>query len=32
MAEDLSLTYGGKLNLKGLPLRKRTKVGWKYIK
>jgi hypothetical protein len=32
MAEDLSLTYGGKLSLKGLALRKRTKVSWKYMK
>lgn len=32
MAEDLSLTYGGKLSTKGMSLRKKTKVSWKYMK
>ena len=32
MAEDLSLSYGGKLSTKGLTLRKKTKVSWKYMK
>jgi hypothetical protein len=32
MAEDLSLTYGGKITLKGLTLRKKAKISWKYIK
>lgn len=32
MAEDLSFTYGSKVQLKGLTLRKKTKICWKYIK
>lgn len=32
MAEDLSLSYGGKLSTKGLTLRKKTKASWKYMK
>jgi hypothetical protein len=32
MAEDLSLNYGGRLEARGLPLRKKTKRCWKYVK
>jgi hypothetical protein len=32
MAEELSVTYGQALSLKSLPLRKKTKICWKYIK
>ncbi len=32
MAEELSVNYGSKLQIKGLNLRKKTKMCWKYIK
>ncbi len=32
MAEDLSLNYGSKIQTRGLNLRKRTKVCWRYMK
>ncbi len=32
MSEDLSINYGSRLLLKGVNLRRRTKICWKYIK
>jgi hypothetical protein len=32
MAEELSVNYGGQLQLRGLNLRKKTKITWKYMK
>lgn len=32
MAEELSVNYGGQLQLRGLTLRKKAKITWKYIK
>jgi len=32
MCEDLSINYGTKVILKGVTLRKKTKICWKYMK
>jgi len=32
MAEELSVNYGGPIELRGLTLRKKAKVSWRYMK